>query len=160
MEGTLAAQLREALDAGRGLVLGGRPALVLATLESGARVALDADARWFLVNAEGSVREATAGDEHVLYEALEQKRTDFEAALEQGARAAGVDPDAVVLAFPAVAVVRAVLARRVPYLVRLALLWLLPTELRELRDDIVRVSKGSDLPLPVRELAEHLVVPA
>ena len=155
----LSDSVREALEAGRGAVFDGRPALPLVTLESGARVALDADLVWLLLRTDGGVRPAVAGDEHVLHEVVEQKRADFEAALEAGARAAGLDPDAVVLAFPATAVVRAVLGRRVAFLVLLALRWLAPTELRELRADILLVAKGSDLPLPVKELAAHLVVP-
>ncbi len=159
MAASLSEAVREALDAGRGEVLGGRAVLPLVTLESGGRVAIDAELGWSLLMPDGSVRPATAGEEHVLYEAVEQKRAEFEGAIEDAARAVGLDPDAVVLAFPSTGVVRAVLARRVPFLVSLALRWLLPSELRELRPDILRVAQGSDLPRPVRELAEHLVVP-
>lgn len=155
----LADAVREAIDAGRGATFDGRAAIPLVTLESGAVVALGADLGWLVALPDGRVLGATGGEEHVLHEVLEQKRDAFEAAMEQGARAAGLDADAVVLAFPATAVVRAVLARRVPFLVHLALRWLLPSELRELRADILRVATGSDLPRPVRELAEHLVVP-
>jgi hypothetical protein len=151
--------VREQIEAGRGASFAGRAALPLVTLESGAVVALDGDLGWLVALPDGRVLGATGGEEHVLHEALEQKRDAFEAALEAGARAAGLDPDAVVLAFPATAVVRAVLARRVPFLVHLALRWLVPTELRELRADILRVATGSDLPRPVKELAAHLVVP-
>lgn len=155
----LADAVREAIDAGRGATFDGHAAIPLVTLESESVVAIGPDLGWLVALPDGRVRVATGGEEHVLHEAVEQKRADFEAALERGARAAGLDPDAVVLAFPATAVVRAVLARRVPFLVHLALRWLVPTELRELRPDILRVATGSDLPLPVKELAQHLVVP-
>lgn len=159
MERSLSAAVQEALDAGRGEVVAGRRALPLLVMESGAHFALTAELGWLLVKPDGEVRAADPGDEHVLHEAIEQKRAAFELALEEAARAQGLEPDALVLAFPATRVVRAVLTRRMPYLVRLALLWLLPSELRELRADIVGVSRGHDLPLPVRELAAHLVVP-
>jgi hypothetical protein len=157
--GSLADAVREALDAGRGELVEGKRALPLVTLESGARVALVEGGAWALLSPEGALRVVGEGDAYVLHEVVEQKRADFDAALEGAARAAGLDADAVVLAFPSTAVVRVLLDRRVPYLVHLALRWLVPTELREVREEIVRVSKGSDLPLPVRELAQHLVVP-
>jgi hypothetical protein len=66
----------------------------------------------------------------------------------------------VLFAFPVADLVRAVLDKRISYLTRLALAWLRPTELRELRAEILAVSKDSFMPSPVRDLAGRLVVPA
>jgi hypothetical protein len=56
-------------------------------------------------------------------------------------------------------VIRAVLAKGFPYLTRLALLWIRNTELRELRAEILVVSRSGEMPVPIRDLAERLLVP-
>jgi hypothetical protein len=160
MENTLGARVRELIEAGKGETIHGATALCLITLESQTRLALGADLRWIAFPPEG--REPFIygpGSEHVLCEAVEWKRDDFEAKLEEGARAHGLPPDEVVFAFPAVGMVRAVLAKAWPYLTRLALLWLRPTELRELRADILAVARTPNMPTPIKDLAERLVVP-
>lgn len=133
--------------------------LPLVTLESGQRIGLTAAAAWIAVPAEGPPRAYADDDAHVFYEVLESKRADFDDRLEEAARAAGLPPDDVVLAFPAAGIVRAVLGKGLPYMTRLALLWLRTTELRELRADIVAVSRSPQSPVAIRELAERLIVP-
>ena len=133
--------------------------LPLLTLESGQRIGLTAAAAWVAVPAEGPPRVFTADEAHAFYEVLESKRSEVEDRLEEAARAAGLPPDDVVLAFPAAAVVRAVLGKNLPYMTRLALLWLRATELRELRADIVAVSRSPGMPVPIKDLAERLIVP-
>jgi hypothetical protein len=155
--------LRELLDGGAGEPLAGLPDggrfLPLVTLESGQRIGLTAAATWIAVPAEGPPRPYAAEDAHIFYEVLEVKRADFESLLEEASRAAGLPPDDVVLEFPAAGVVRAVLGKGLPYMTRLALLWIRTTELRELRADILAVSRSPLMPVPIKELAEHLVVP-
>jgi hypothetical protein len=56
-------------------------------------------------------------------------------------------------------VIRAVLEKEHPYLTRLALEWIRPTELRALRAELVAVTKAASMPLPVKDLAERLIVP-
>jgi hypothetical protein len=58
-----------------------------------------------------------------------------------------------------VEVIRAVLARQSSYLTRLALEWIRPTELRELRREILAVREVPNLPVAVKQYAERLVVP-
>ncbi len=96
---------------------------------------------------------------HLFHEAIEWKRDRFDDALAETARALGLPEDALFLAFPATGVVRAVLAKRSSYMTRLALLWLLPSELRELREDILTVCRDAFMPTPVKDLAHRLVVP-
>jgi hypothetical protein len=157
-------RLREALgpvfEGGAGEPLLGSKFLALITLDSDTRVGLDPEARW--VVAPGDGREpfrCEPGDEHALYEVLETKRNEFEKRLAEGARGHGLSEDDVVLAFPAVEVVRAVLLKHMAYTSRLALLWLIPSELRELRGDIERVIKAKETPVSIRELASRLLVP-
>jgi hypothetical protein len=148
------------LSAGAGEALGEARFLPLVTLDSGARCGLDAAGRWVLVPDDG--RPAVAfdpADAHLFHEVLEWKRARFDDALEAGARAAGIPHDDVVLGFPAVPIVRAVLAKEHAYLTRLALEWIAPTELRELRDAIRAAGRGPNMPLAVRQLAERLTVP-
>jgi hypothetical protein len=148
------------LAEGRGDERAGVRFLPLVTLESESRFGLDAAAIWVAVPPDERPPFSCApGDEHLLAEALEWKREKFDAALEEGARAQGLAPEDVVFAFPALELVRSVLATRSPYLTRLALLWLRPTELRALRVEILRVAADRELPAPVKDLAERLVVP-
>jgi hypothetical protein len=156
-------RLREAIgkviEAGGGEPLLGSRFLPLITLDSETRVGLDAEARW--VVAPGDGREpfrCEAGGEDALYEVVESKRNEFEARLAAGANALGLPGDEVVLAFPAVEVVRAVLSKGMAYTTRLALLWVIPSELRDLRDDIARVSKAKETPASLKELAGRLLI--
>jgi hypothetical protein len=163
MDSTLEPRLRELFEAGAGEPLAGLAGvdrfLPLLTLESGQRIGLAAAVAWIAAPAEGPPRSYAAEHGHVFYEVLEVKRADFEAQLEEAARAAGLPPDEIVLAFPAVGVVRAVLAKGLPYMTRLALLWIRNSELRELRADILAVSASATVPNPIKDLAERLVVP-
>jgi hypothetical protein len=159
----LGAHVKAALEHGAGEELPGQAGgrfLALATLDSGARCGLDEAGAWILVNdgAAEPVRFSAEGA-YLFHEALEWKRARFESALEEGARALGLPEGDVVFSFPAVAVVRAVLARQAAYMTRLALEWVLPSELRELRADIVAVRKHDNMPAPVKQLAERLIVP-
>lgn len=158
----LGPHVKAALERGAGEDLPGAKGriLVLATLDSGARCGLDEAGAWILVNegAAEPVRFSTDGA-YLFHEALEWKRSRFEAAIEEGARALGLPESDVVFSFPAVDVVRAVLAKQAAYMTRLALEWLLPSELRELRADIAAVRKQDNMPAPVKQLAERLIVP-
>jgi hypothetical protein len=160
-EPPLSARIAEALAAGRGESAGGVAFLPLIELDAGARLGVDADARWLVAPAGGGAPARFGpGAEHVLLEAIERKRSAFEDELARAARAAGLDEGAVLDAFPFVPVARFVLGARSPYLLRLTLEWLRPTELRDLRDAIAGVVDQADLPVPVRDLARRLLVPA
>jgi hypothetical protein len=153
-------RLRELLDGGGGEPAGTDRFVPLVTLDSGVRCGLDREACWLLLPDDGRppVRYAPDGA-HLFHEVLEWKRRRFDEALEEAARGHGLPPDDVVFAFPAVEVIRAVLAKQHPYLTRLALEWIGPTELRALRAEIREVTRTPAMPLPVKELAERLVVP-
>ncbi len=140
-------------------VAGAARFLPLITLESGQRIGLTESAAWVAVPEAGPPRVYAAEEAHVFYEVLESKRADFEDRIEEAARAAGLPAEEVVLSFPATGVVRAVLGKGLPYMTRLALLWLRTTELREARAEIVAVSRSPQMPVPIKELAEHLIVP-
>jgi len=160
MDDTLRAAVRGLIEAGKGESIKCLSVLCLMTLESQTRLAVDADLRWLALPPDDRAPFVYGpGTEHVLCEVVEWKRDDFEAKLEEGARAHGLAPDEVVFAFPAVGMVRAVLAKGWPYLTRLALLWVRPTELRDLRPDILAVSKAPNIPTPLKDLADRLVVP-
>lgn len=141
----------------------GRAFVSLAALDSGARCGLylhDEGAGWAM--EKGGIL-APFGSEkgtRAFVEVIEGPRAEFEAALDRAARDLGFEGDPLSFAFPAVELVRAVLAARTGFLCRLALLWLLPTELRELRDDIVGVAEDTSLPTELRDLARRLVVVA
>jgi len=156
----LGARLAEILDGGGEPAPGADRFLPLVTLDSGARCGLDREGRWLLVPDDGRpATRSTPDTAHLFHEVLEWKRPRFDDALEAGARAAELPADEVVFAFPTVDVVRGVLAKQHPYLTRLALEWLHPTELRALRADLREVTRTASMPLPVKELAERLIVP-
>jgi hypothetical protein len=133
--------------------------LPLAQLESGAVIGLDAAGRWVTFRPDLGLVRWGDGNEPRFTEAVETKRETFESQLAASAVAAGLDGDAVVLAFPSVELVRALLQKRSVLVCRLALLWVLPSELRELRSDIAEVASDKYLPRAIRELASRLVVP-
>ncbi|UQA56574.1 hypothetical protein [Polyangium aurulentum] len=161
MDLSLGARARALVEEGKGEVVTGGGFLPLVTLDSGARIGLDAEGRFAIADAEGSaVTPYADADGHVFHEALEWKRSRFDDALEEGARSLGLPVDDVLAAFPVAGVVRAVLGKGMHYTTRLALHWLRPSELREVRDDLLRISKDKTLPTPIRELAERLCVPA
>ena len=160
MTETLKERAREIFEAGGGEPVEGTKFLPLVTLESEARCGIDSKLTWISVPTDGRpIARGEPGQEHLLYEVLETKRDDFEKKLAEGARAAGLPPDDTVLAFPAVAVIRAVLEKELAYLTKLALQWALPSELRELRADILKVAAARNIPTPVKEMAKRLVVP-
>jgi hypothetical protein len=130
------------------------------TLDSGARCGLDREGRWVLVPDGGKapVRFDPAGA-HLFHEVLEVRRARFDDAVETAARALELPAEEIVLTFPAVDVVRGVLAKEHPYLTRLALEWIAPTELRVLRAEIRAVTRIASMPTATKELAERLVVP-
>ncbi len=161
MDGSLGARARALVEEGKGEVVAGARFLPLVTLDSGARIGLDAEGRFAITDAEGGPTRPYADDDgHIFHEALEWKRALFDDALEEGARALGLSADEVLAAFPVTGIVRAVLSKGMHYTTRLALHWLRPSELREMRDDLLRISKDRTLPTPIRELAGRLCVPA
>lgn len=156
----LVPRLREILDAGGGEPAGAERFVPLLTLDSGARCGLDRDARWLLV-PEGDrppVRFAPA-TAYLFHEVMEWKRRRFDDAIERAAGAQGLPGEEVLFSFPAVEVIRAVMAKQAAYLTRLALEWIGPTELRVLRREIKEATVTPNMPVPVRDLAERLLVP-
>jgi hypothetical protein len=160
MENELGSAVRKALEEGKGEKVGSHAFLPLVTLESDTRVALDGNLDWLAVPPDERTPFVYGeGCEHYLCECLEMKRDVFDTQLETAAKGHGLDPDAVVFAFPVIGLVRSILAKGSPYLTRLALFWLRPTELRDLRADILAVSRMQNIPMPLKELAARLVVP-
>jgi hypothetical protein len=160
MEGTLGALVRALVEQGKGETLAGGRFFPLVTLDSGTRVGLDAEARFALASEDGTVVvPQIPEDGHLFHEALEWKRNTFDDALEEGARAHGLPPLEVSLAFPTPGIVRAVLAKNMHYTTRLALQWLRPSELRDVRDDLHRVADDRRIPTALRDLARRLLVP-
>jgi hypothetical protein len=157
MPSTLAEQITELFAKGKGQ--GEPPFLPLVTLDSEARYGLDAELRWVLVAPDAAPLVIDRSNAHLLHEALEWKRSRFDDAVTESARALGLPEDEIVDSFPVFDVVRAIFDKKVNFLTRLALGWLRPSELREVRADILLISKDRLLPGPLRDLAERLVVP-
>lgn len=158
MESPLAARIAEIFARGEGQ--GEPPFLPLVTLDSEARYGLDAERRWILAGPEGAAPLVISkSNVHLFHEALEWKRSRFDDAVTDAARALGLPEDEVVDSFPVFDLVRAMFERRVVFLTRLSLAWLRPSELREVRAEILVVSKDPLMPAPVRDLATRLVVP-
>lgn len=121
----------------------------------------DAPPRWAYRDGASVVpcdAEAVAGGERRFVELLEVPRREVEDALDAAASRHGLEVGALLRSLPSVPWIRAVLASRHDHLCRLALGWLLPSELREARDAIVAVAEDDKLQIAVRQLAERLVV--
>lgn len=164
MSQTLRERVASLVEEGKTERVGEHDFLALMTLESGMRYGLlAADAketgqpRWGVV-ADSTLRAFGPGQENVLLEVLEHKRVDFEQRIEEAAEAHALPSLELVLSFPAIPLVRAMIRSESAHFCRMGLLWLLPSELRELRADIVACSENDDFPRSVRELAAHLVV--
>ncbi|MBI4703151.1 MAG: hypothetical protein HY744_18695 [Deltaproteobacteria bacterium] len=148
------------IEAGRTEKVGERFFVPIVTLESGTRLGLDEEAGWVSSPPDAdALRVFGAGGERHFFEAVESKRSVIEDLLEQGAAEQGLPVEAVVLSFPAVELVAAVLETGSAHFARLGLLWLLPSELRQMRSKIAQLARSPELPQPVRDLAERLIVP-
>jgi len=147
--------------AGRTESFGEHHFLTLLSLEAArygvVQFAQAADLGWALVK-DGELVAFRAGTEKHFIELLEHPRSDIEAELERSVRTHGL-PAEVAWSFPAIDLVRAMIATGSPHFTRVALAWLLPTELRELRSEIQRVADDPSMLVPVRELARRLIVP-
>jgi hypothetical protein len=157
LDPTVRARLAAVLDEGRVEDVGGARFLPLVELASGARLGLDEVGRWALAEAEATeLRPVVPGAERTFVELCEQPRRELEARIEAAAGALGFSADALLASLPSVAIVRSLLGLRSAHVVRLALLWLLPSELRELRVEIAAVAADERHPRAVRELAARL----
>jgi hypothetical protein len=157
MQSILAERIAEIFARGEGE--GDPRFLPLVTLDSDARYGIDAELRWVLAAPDAAPLVIVKSNIHLFHEALEWKRDRFDDAVTATARAHGLPEDDLIDSFPIFDLVRAILDKHTSYLTRLALAWLRPSELRELRAEIVLVTKDKFMPAPVRGLAERLVVP-
>ena len=135
--------------------------VVLMTLESGSRYGLTlvGDHPTWARDDGSAVTIFGEGTERAFVEVFEQSRSEFDTLVDSGAAQAGLPVEAALFSFPVEALVRAMLATRSAHYCRLALAWLLPSELRPLRADIAPVASDTSMPHDIRDLAERLVVP-
>jgi len=163
MEAMLKDRIAEIIAAGQGEAIGEAAFVPLLALDSGRRCGLDAELRWVITTAPGAEPErletCQAGGERVLLELLERKRSDREGQLAAVAEERDLPVGPLLLSVPAQELVRAALATGSTYYARLGLEWLLPSELRGLREEIQQAAGNRQLPVALRELAAHLVVP-
>ena len=158
MSEELRAAVSSALEAGRGESLPTEPScLVIVTLPSGARLGIDAQARYWIAPEDGSPASMFAAEKEGRFlEVIEIPRRDFEDLLEAGARALDLPVDPTVVAFPALELLGSVLGMPSGFAARLALRWLLPSERSPLLPAIVALISNGDMPQDVRDLARHL----
>lgn len=147
----------EALARGAGEAWEGERVLPLAELESGLRVGITPQG-FRAVTSTGATLHVEGAGMLRLFEVIEAPRDALEQALEAGARAQGLPAEETALAFPAVEIAAALMAHDSSFLVRKALLFLRTSELRAARDAIVSVRDRKNVPVPLKELAGHLVV--
>jgi hypothetical protein len=100
------------------------------------------------------------GRESLFVEVLEVPRAEFDERLERGGSERGFDGEEVLYSFPVLELVEAMLRSPSPHFRRISLMWLLPTELRALREAIEAVAQDRSMPASLRELAQRMVVPA
>ena len=158
MHGTVEARIRELVERNGGEIFLGTRFFPLVDLDSGARVGLDAEARFAITLADALCAYAP-DDAHVFHEVLEWKRNDFDDALERGAAAHGLVPIEVSLAFPSTGIVRAVLVKNMHYTTRLALQWLRPSEMRDVQVEVRRLVNDRATPTQLRDFAARLILP-
>ena len=160
MDQKLCDRLAEIIQAGGGETVGSEIYVSIFRLDSDTSYGLCADETWVAHRPDTTALVHLGdGTEPHFCEVVECKRAQFEQLLETGAMRVGLDSELLTLSFPSVEIVRALLHTQSTHYTRLALLWLLPSELRSLRQDIVEAADNRNLPGPVRDLARHLVVP-
>ncbi|MEZ4440341.1 MAG: hypothetical protein R3B72_14685 [Polyangiaceae bacterium] len=160
MAGILDTALAAALESGASETVDGRPFLTLLDFGTGRRYGLslvDGEARWARA-LDGVVVLFGPGTERRFLEVLEHDRRGVDDRLEAAAAAAGLPGEETLFSFPVDALVAALLDERNPSDCRLALSWLLPTDLRGLREHIAPLADDSSLPLDLRDFAAHLTV--
>jgi hypothetical protein len=141
----------------------GHAFVALLDFESGPRYGLLATAdgtgdhgRWARASG-GKITPFGPGEAPSFVELLEHPRRDVETLIEKRAAALGLPALATAWSLPATDLVRAMLAGPSQHFARLAMEWLLPTELRELSAELRACSENRDFPEPVRALAAHLI---
>ena len=117
-----------------------------------------AEVGWAFAEGDRLVKFAKETARHFV-EVLEHPRRELDDRIEREAASRGLPGDETLFSFPSVELVRAILETRAAHFCNIALRWLLPTELRELRADIQAVANDEELPEALRDLAAHLVVP-
>lgn len=157
MHGPVEARIRELVEGGGGEAIFATRFFPLVELDSGARVGLDAQARFAITLPDALCTYAPEAG-HMFHEVLEWKRSKFDDALEEGAAVHGLAPIEVSLAFPATGIVRAVLVKNMHYTTRLALQWLRPTELRDVQVEIRHIVQDRATPTQLRDFAARLLV--
>ena len=136
----------------------GKAFIPLIKLDSGCDYGLAEGPTW--ARSDGTTLTVFSADTvRAFVEVFEHPRREFEDRVEKRAGEVGLPATEAAWSFPALQLVRAMLAEETAYFVRLALLWLLPTELREMRADIQAVSEREEMPQALRDLAVHLCVP-
>ena len=158
MSGTIAErfeEMKEALEK-----VEGRPFLSL--------LVLDSKMRYGLAEQDGKMSWARVFDGVLLLfepkvamrfvELCEQDRDELEDRIAAAADKLGLDGREVADSLPAVELVAALLAGRVPMICRTALSWVLPTELRALRDAVSPLATDRSLPQDVRDRAARMTV--
>jgi hypothetical protein len=127
------------------------------TLDSGMRYGLIEDGSWALVEGD-ELTVFAPGTEMLFVEVLEVPRDEFDDRVLEAGRGIGCDPEELLFSFPVVELVSATLASASPHFRRISLMWLLPTELRGLRQAILAVAQDRSMPGSLRELAQRMVV--
>jgi hypothetical protein len=157
MVGTVETRIHELVESGSGETVFAARFFPLVELDSGARVGLDAQAR-FAITQPDALWVYAPEEGHMFHEVLEWKRNKFDDALEEGAKAHGLPPIEVSLSFPASGIVRAVLVKNMHYTTLLALQWLRPSEVRDVQVEIRRIVEDRKNPTVLRDFARRLLV--
>jgi hypothetical protein len=113
--------------------------------------------RW-AVASQGKVTLFESGGERAFVELVEHPRREVEAKIEAAATKLGLPPLDTTWSLPTIDLLRALMRAGSQHYARLALGWVLPSELRELRSDIQAVANNNSFPAGVRSLAERMIV--
>jgi hypothetical protein len=154
---TLQEKIAELCEAGPGRMVGEQVFLPLLTLESGRDYGLDGAARWTMCEADATLVVFDDDTSLRFVELLEHERRGVEDRLEGRAAELGLPVDDVVLAMPAVELLAAVFASPSAHFVRLAIAWMLPSEIPALRKQLAEVADRSALPVALREHVRRLL---
>jgi hypothetical protein len=154
---SLQERIAELCESGVGRKLADDLFLPLMTLDSGRDYGLDGEARWAMIDDQGGLVRFDEQSARHFVELLEHARREVEERLERRAAELELPVDDVVLAMPALELLAAMFGSPSPHFVRLALGWMLPSEIAALRGQLAEIAERSNLPLAVRDHARRLL---
>ena len=137
-----------------------QPFVSLLTLDSGAQYGLTRSGEELVwaVKSDAELTAFSSSTAKRFVELIEHNRRDLDDRIEAAAADKGLPPIETALSLPVFELARILLRGPSHHFLFATMRWLQPTDLRELRDELKKIAENEELPQPMRDLAQRLVV--